>query len=150
MSRIEYNEDGDWLQWGRWSAAAKKAIGGKRGQALLRELEAALLALPNKRLIAGDFTENGEVCALGALAVKRKTDSGTDRLRACHEVGEEFANIYDDSQAVAEHLSMTHTLAWEVMEKNDNNRFYSSTPGQRYEGVLAWVREQIKKEDSPK
>jgi hypothetical protein len=56
MSRF----DGDWEPRedgkntaGLWRANVKRALAGKRGQAALRDLRDALLALPEKRLIEG-------------------------------------------------------------------------------------------------
>lgn len=55
MSRSGYtDDDDDPLATGRWRAQVRSAIRGKRGQAFLRELIAALDAMPEKALI----TEN--------------------------------------------------------------------------------------------
>lgn len=71
MSRHGYSEDGDWddnLSLGRWRAQVASAVRGKRGQQFLRDLVAALDALPEPKLVAGHLeTTDGAVCALGAL-----------------------------------------------------------------------------------
>jgi len=85
MSRIEYNEDGPHIFWGGW---AKRALGGKRGQAALAEIEQALLALPHHRLIANHWAANGEVCLLGALHA----------YRTHGETGESLQSIIDRFQ----------------------------------------------------
>ena len=75
MSRSNYTDDNDDpLSHGRWRQAVKRAIEGKRGQALLRDLLGALEAMEDKRLYAGSFaTAAGEFCTLGVLGAKRGT-----------------------------------------------------------------------------
>lgn len=55
MSRFcdDYYEPEFPNQYDLWSANVKRALSGKRGQKALKELRAALLALPEKRLISG-------------------------------------------------------------------------------------------------
>lgn len=77
MSRISYQEDEDWPgQFNLWRANVNRSIAGKRGQAALRDLEAALLAMPNKRLIGHKFIDGEEVCAVGALVIARLAAKG--------------------------------------------------------------------------
>lgn len=66
-------------QYELWRANVRRALAGRKGQAALRDLEAALLALPAPRLIHGHLAHNGEVCAVGALVVHRRTTRGEDR-----------------------------------------------------------------------
>lgn len=138
MSRVTYNEDDMWAAI-RWAGAAKKAIYGKRGQLVLRELEAALLALPEPKLISGAFaTREGEVCALGALGKARGFDYG--------EMAGWNAEWVDDGE-VGKKLGITYTLAWTIMAQNDDGGFEYPpilwTPEGRYDHVLSWVREHI-------
>lgn len=74
MSRSGYSEDYD-SEFNNsadlWQQAVTRALLGKRGQAFLRELAEALDALPVKRLVKNKFEASGEVCALGAVAVRR-------------------------------------------------------------------------------
>ena len=76
MSRSGYIDDiDDDLALGRWRGMVASAMRGKRGQALLRDLLAALDAMPHKALISGDLeTKDGDVCALGALGKVRGID----------------------------------------------------------------------------
>jgi len=79
MSRSGYTDDNsdDPLAHGRWRQAVKRALQGKRGQALLRELVDTMDAMGDKRLFPGSFaTPAGEFCALGVLGAKRGTKMG--------------------------------------------------------------------------
>jgi hypothetical protein len=67
MSRSGYQDYTDQWEVIRWRGAVRSAIRGKRGQAFLREMLAALDALPDKRLIRNELEVNGEYCALGAV-----------------------------------------------------------------------------------
>lgn len=68
----DYDEDGT---GGLWRGAVERAIRGKRGQAMLRELAAALDAMPEKALAADSLvTADGEFCTLGALGHARGID----------------------------------------------------------------------------
>jgi hypothetical protein len=51
-----------------------RSIRGKRGQAFLRDLLAALDAMPEKRLIAHELIENGQVCTLGCAGIAKGVD----------------------------------------------------------------------------
>lgn len=76
MNRSGYtDDDDDPLATGRWRAQVKSAIRGKRGQAFLRELIAALDAMPDKALITDELvTAEGDVCAIGAVCQMRGVD----------------------------------------------------------------------------
>lgn len=110
MSRSGYSEDyDDPLALGRWRQAVRRAIDGKRGQALLRELADVLDAMPDKRLYSGSFaTAEGEFCTLGALGARRGTkmdDLGDDE--EC------------DPALVGERFGIARAMAAEIMYLND-------------------------------
>jgi len=98
-----------------WQANLQRALGGKRGQAALREMKEALQALPKKRIIAGAMCtvdvekrkteksadphgwyasdleclvrDEGEgVCALGAFLWYKKVKEGADPQSAFDEL----------------------------------------------------------------
>lgn len=111
MSRSGYIDDiEDNLAAGRWRQAVNKALGGKRGQALLRELVEALDAMEDKRLYSGSFaTADGEFCALGVLGAKRGTkidDLGSDE-DGC------------DPAQVGRRFGIATAMAAEIMYMND-------------------------------
>jgi len=156
MSRIGYiySEDEDYPgQFGLWQANCSRSLKGKAGQAALRELEKALLALPKKRLIAGELENaQGEVCAVGALKKYRGTT-------------ETQASPTYDMEGVGRELGMPRLVAWKVVAVNDIEidgsyvdaegptrygsalrQFIPVTPEERYGQMLAWVQSQIAKE----
>lgn len=74
MSRSGYSEDGDCDFPELYRGRVARAIKGKRGQAFLRELAAAMDAMPEKRLIAGELVEGGECCTMGVICKARGLD----------------------------------------------------------------------------
>lgn len=149
--RIGYADEEDYPgQFGLWQANCLRSLKGKAGQAALRELEQALLALPEKRLIANELQNaEGEVCAVGALA-KYKGVTETQADPDC------------DMEDVGVELGMPRLVAWKVVALNDIEidgdyvtaegptrygyplrQFVPVTPEERYERVLAWVRGQL-------
>lgn len=145
-SRIEDHSAGEY-PYGLWLGAVRRATFGKRGQAVLRELEAALLALPQKRLIDGAICREGDVCVLGALALRRKVAAGMGATEARRELAEHWpVEDFDDRWELREfskEQGLTYALAWEAMAANDEDA-RGMTPEGRYEYVLAWVRKRLR------
>lgn len=99
----DYDEDGT---GGLWRGAVMRAIRGKRGQGALREIAAALDAMPVKELAAESLvTEGGEFCTLGALGNAR----GLDMSRIDP----------DDWEAVAAAFGIAPSLVREIVYWND-------------------------------
>lgn len=146
MSRSGYSDDLDHWALIRWRGAVASAIRGKRGQAILKELEAALLALPEKKLCKDDFAdpESETVCALGAVVLKRKVDQGKDTVSAIKEIAKEFPEGCE-AQEVTGDFNIAEALAKEITYINDEWGPWGCTPEQRYQEVLRWVRENIAK-----
>jgi hypothetical protein len=136
MSRSGYSDDFDnnWV-FIIWRGAVKSAIRGKRGQAFLREMLAALDALPYPALIANDIIRPGvaepsEVCAIGAVAQKRRLDvSELDP---------------DDYEGVAMTFGVAPALAREIVDLNDE--LYHKTPEERFQFMRRWVIKNLKEE----
>lgn len=135
MSRSSYSDDCDGWDLIRWRGAVASAIRGRRGQAFLREMLAALDAMPEKRLIRGRFIENGEACALGVVALAR----GCDVSKVDPE----------DSEQVAGAFGISEALAAEIEYENDEFYDYGLgaaiySPGERlWRHMRAWVAENI-------
>jgi len=131
MSRISYSDEEDFPgQFALYQANCERSLRGREGQAQLRELRAALLALPDKRLIHGLLEdEEGGVCAIGAYAKHKGLDLS------------KFDVDYDtDEVGIAG--GMPALVAWKVVEMNDLQWDYL-TPEKRYEKMLAWVESKL-------
>lgn len=131
MSRSGYSDD--CMDWDliRWRGAVASALRGKRGQAFLREMLAALDALPEPKLIAHDIvTEAGDVCAIGSVAIWRGIDVG--------DLDPE------DRESVAARFGIAEAMAAEIAFVNDERSIRPETPRQRYERVRSWVVEHIR------
>lgn len=131
MSRSGYTDDMD-DQWAQimWRGAVKSAIRGKRGQALLKGMLAALDSLAERRLIAKELEAGGSVCALGALGKARGLDM--------HEIDPE------DYERVAGTFGIATALVQEIMYMNDEGGLYGETPEARYARMRRWVEGHIK------
>lgn len=166
MSRIEEGDCDDtesFLRACAFEGNAKRALKGRKGQAVLKELLAALEALPTKRLISGVFADleipageapiydrvQGDVCTMGCLLVHRKmTKQYRPRGQALLEAVNEVTCHPDDggSEAIrqaAEALDLVYPLAYELAYQNDEEGAHSETPEERYERVLEWVKSKI-------
>ena len=144
-------------QFALWDANCRRSLRGQVGQRELRELEAALLALPEKRLIHGALEdEAGGVCAIAAYAKHKGVDISQHDLE-------------DESDEVGIQAGMPRLVAWKVVAMNDlhfdtvwevaegpiqrgHGQYKGGiplvrdmTPEERYEKMLAWVQSQIVK-----
>lgn len=110
MSRSGYDDDygsDDPLALGRYRAQVMSAIRGKRGQALLRELLAALDAMPNKHLVAGELEADGSFCALGVVGAARGMNLAAIDTYDVESLGPKF--------------NIAEQLAREIMWVNDEH-----------------------------
>jgi hypothetical protein len=138
MSRSGYTEDCDNDgSLAMWRGVVASATRGKRGQRFFHDLVAALDALPIKRLVANELeTEEGEVCALGALGKVKGVDMQDDDL------------TYDYPRLGAA-FNIAEQLAQEVMFQNDEAapwrpHHQTETPEERWTRVRKWAAEQIR------
>lgn len=77
MSRSGYSDECDGWDSIRWRGAVTSALRGQRGQAFLKELIAALDAMPEKVLAADSLVNaDGEFCTLGVVGAARGIDLG--------------------------------------------------------------------------
>lgn len=131
MSRSGYVYDMEQWDLIRWRGAVASATRGERGQRLLKDMAAALDAMPEKELISGELVEDGKVCALGALGQAR----GLDMSRIDpSEPGE-----------VAASFGIARALACEIVYMNDKGEWRGrETPAERWRRVRAWVESQIR------
>lgn len=134
MSRSGYSEDiwdegnAGWLYRG----AVKSALKGRRGQAFLREMIAALDALPVKELVAWELEQDGAVCAIGAVGHMR----GVDMSKLDPE----------DIDTVSGTFGIANAMAREIVYENDEGHWGSETPGARFDRMRRWIESEIIKE----
>jgi hypothetical protein len=141
-----FSNDGDW-DYGRymlWENAQGRALSSPRGQQALALLEQALLKLPQKRLIDSALAKDGEVCAVGAFVLAQRVTAGEDRDAVLADMArgydpEDTYGSADDTALAGNRYGMRYTVAWRIAELNDED-FRTSTPEERYVGVLNWVR----------
>ena len=128
MSRSNYTDDCENLAL--WRGSVASAIRGKRGQNLLRDMAAAMDAMPVKELIAYELVDwHGHHCALGVVGAVRGLDMGyIDQ---------------SDGEAVARKFDIAYALACEIAYINDEDGPEQETREARWHRVRKWVAEQI-------
>lgn len=158
MSRVSDYDDYDPLDAGRWEHNLTAALNGKKGQVALREIEAALLALPEPKLAYETFckVEDGQVsaCVLGVYA-RHKGITPPEDLN-----GDEFGPSPAEESAdwARANLGLVFTLAYTLVDINDTGaghyegagteadpkRWVQESEEARYVRVLRYVRHHIK------
>ena len=133
MSRSGYVDDYDYdnLIY-LWRGTVTRALNGKRGQSFLRDLVAAMDALPAPRLIESALqAANGEVCAIGSVGLARGVGMGS-------------LDPYD-AYAVSAKFNIAQAMAREIAWINDEAGHLIETPEQRWARVHAWAVRNIKR-----
>jgi hypothetical protein len=131
MSRSGYSDDLEPWALIKWRGRVASAIRGKRGQRMLRDLLAALDAMPIKELIDEELQVDGAYCALGLCGHARGLDM----------------SVIDpyDSERIAKALDIAEPLAQEVASINDDDFCYrDETPAARWVRVREWVVKHIR------
>lgn len=114
-----------------------RAITGARGQAFLRELIAALDAMPEKRLIAGMLIRDGEVCAIGSVGLAR----GMDLTRI----------DYEEPRSVGRAFGIAKSMAAEIEYENDGDHHYDTeTAEARWRRMRAWAVSNLNETPEPR
>jgi hypothetical protein len=128
VSRAGYSDNIN--QWAliRWRGQVASAIKGKRGQAFLRELIDALDAMPDKSLIAHDLENEGNVCAIGSVGVRRGVDM--------------TALDPEDPDTIAGTFGIAQQMVREIEYMNDE-ALWSPTPEERWEYMRRWAEANI-------
>lgn len=154
MSRFDCGDyDGEGPPPEFWWQTIRNALKGRRGQAVLRELKAALLALPEGRLIGSAVVREGEVCALGALARERLAAGspltcyghrGTSLAELEEKLGEDLEDEVG-SVELGEALGLARALAWVIADENDEGGSFNQTPEARYHRMLGWIESHLGK-----
>ena len=139
MNRAGYTDDDSAYPVALWRGAVASSIRGVRGQALLRDLLAALDAMPVKELVANKLETDGSFCTLGAV---------------CHAKGIDMKDIdpedNDHWRTLSKRLNIARPLVREIEYENDEGDWERAWNGRaessahRWERMRAWVMEQIK------
>lgn len=153
-------------EWAFWEHRTQQVLSSRNGFRALSELREALLALPEKRLIARALSTVGKesilendrwgearellesegsgVCAVGAYAWHQRVKAGMDPHEAMASLplapdydGDNWRTVEEGKRA-----GMQETLAYLVMDANDSI-YEDLTPERRYEAVLAWVDRKL-------
>lgn len=141
MSRSGYSDDLDDWALICWRGAVTKAIKGKRGQAFLKEMLAAMDAMPEKKLVKSALvTPQGEVCAIGSAVVHRGVDiadlKDLDLEDNWEYVNHHLAKRLDIAPALVAEIENINDEAWDCMSPITDER--------RFEIVRHWVESHIK------
>lgn len=150
MSRSGYSDDcDDPLVLGRWRAAVRSAMRGKRGQAFLREMLAALDAMPNKRLVREHLQVDGTQCAYGEPDVIIGADELVDATGNVLPMGGVCALGSVGAARGMDMSGIAHAMTCEIVYWNDE--FQRETPEERWVRMRQWTETQITKSkpDSP-
>jgi hypothetical protein len=135
MSRSGYTDDfgcdDNWVMI-RYRGAVAAAFRGKRGQAFLKEMLAALDTVADGKLIEGALEEDGAVCALGAVGKARGLNM--EQIDA------------GEPDEVAEAFGIAKALAAQIAFYNDELGHPNETPERRFHRVREWIEGQIKQE----
>ena len=133
MSRSGYSDDcGGWSLI-RWRGAVTSSIRGARGQAFLRELAAAMDAMPVKELIANELqAADGGFCAIGVLGAARGVDMS--KLDP------------DDRESVGAAFNISPAMAAEIVFENDEACWHNEAPAARWYRMRQWVESNLIKE----
>lgn len=140
MSRSGYDDcDADNSCLELYRANVDRAFAGKRGQAFLKEMLAAMDALPAKKLIPGLMQqESGEVCAIGSVGKARGLDMGH-----LNRLAEE--DDPDLARWIAKRFGIAECMAREIMYVNDEAiRSRVETPEERFIRMRKWIEISIK------
>ena len=144
MSRSGYVDDCDldnnW-EMIKWRGQVASATRGRRGQKMLTDLLSALDAMPEKSLIVHELeTEDGEVCALGALGKAR----GIDMRKLDPDEPEEVAAAFGIAPQLAQEIVYINDERLDRVWDEAAKRYVNITPDQRWVRMRAWVARQIR------
>lgn len=144
MTRSGYvDDDDDPLAFGRWRGQVRSSIRGKRGQAFLRELAAAMDSMPEKVLIANELIDSdGDCCTIGVVCKTRQIDvSAVD-----YEDPETVGNVVGIARQMAAEIEYMNDECGERYERIPNSYSWEriqETPAERWQRMRDWVQSQI-------
>lgn len=131
MSRSGYIEEfEDQRLLAMYRGVVASVIRSKRGQAFLKELAAAMDAMPEKALISGELVNaEGDCCTIGVVCKARHVDvSQID---------------YEVPEQVGAAVGIAKQMAAEIEWMNDEYGSWDETPEERWKRMRRWVAAQI-------
>lgn len=139
MSRSGYSDDLDEADLETYRELIRDIIAEPGSQAFLRELAAAMDAMPEKMLITEELINSeGECCTIGVVCKARGVDVSKIDV--------------DAPEQVAAAVGIAQELAAEIEYENDecnaiwlDGRWQSDTPATRWERMRKWVDRQLLK-----
>lgn len=168
MSRSGYYDDtDDPLVIGRWRAQVASSTRGKRGQRLLRDMLAALDAMPEKRLVSGVLMVSSEIDERNAQKWVDlfKDPTAADRYREHYVAtrpttfkegdvcalgalgrarGLDMTGLDPEQpEGVAAAFDIAEPLAREIVYMNDEGGYRTETPEDRWKRMRKWVAARI-------
>ncbi len=148
MSRSGYCEDED-DQWRAimWRGTVKSAIRGKRGQAFLREMLAAMDAMPEKRLVASELEAEGQVCAIGSVGRAR----GVDMSKIDPEDYGTVAHTFGIAAPLAQEIVYMNDEYWDwstdekgAIRRDEKGKGIRLTPEERFTKMRSWIERNLR------
>lgn len=131
MSRSGYSDNCDGNYIYLYRGMVERTLNGKRSQTFLRELAAAMDAMPEKKLIKSELvSKQGEVCAIGVVCKARGIDVSN-------------VDIYDPD-AVGDLVNIARSIAAEIEYENDEGGDHNETPEQRWVRMRKWVSDNLR------
>lgn len=136
MSRSGYNDDYDENLVNLYRGTVSRAIGGKRGQAFLKEMLSAMDAMADQRLIANELDESTTgsghgVCAIGSVGKAR----GIDMTGVDPEDSYKVSGMFNIADCMAREIVYMNDEAWDVRRE---------TPEQRFARMRKWIISNIR------
>jgi hypothetical protein len=155
VSRFGDDGDGD-LPAVFWQIDLHRALTSGRGQRILRDIKAGLLAMPERRLVESHIVQEGAwrdddsreiegVCAVGAYAAWLKVQAGATWANAFADLADRWGGEQDahwNTVQLGRSLGLARTVAYELAYVNDEY-FGGMAPEDRWHAVLDWVRAQL-------
>jgi hypothetical protein len=148
MSRSGYSDDID-DQWSliRWRGAVASSIRGKRGQAFLREMLAAMDALPEKKLVAWELETDGQVCAIGSVGRARGIDMSQIDPEDYGKVAATFGIATPLAQEIVYMNDEAMTWSQDAnghIVKDEKGEWRRITPEERFEAMRRWIVKNLR------
>lgn len=162
-------------EWAFWERRTRQVLNGKPGRKALAELREALLALPEKRLVANALSTVGKsdvpehaapwfasdhralieqqgegVCAVGAFVWHQRVKAGVDPEQAMRDLplNPDYDGTPEVTVETGKAAGLSWTLAWLLMSRNDDT-FAKMTPEERYDAYLSWIDSKLSTSNAP-